>query len=80
MESIGHFLMTCDMPDPRTAAVWFEKAGALGHADAMFSLGGMYRLGVGVTLDLVAAAAWYGKAKERGHPQAGIALGQMSRR
>jgi TPR repeat protein len=80
MESIGHIWMTCDVPDPRTAAVWFEKAGALGDAQAMFALGEMYHMGEGVTRDLAAAAAWYGKAEKCGHSGARIAMERMIRR
>jgi S1-C subfamily serine protease len=55
-----------------------ERAMAeLGHADAQYILGVMYRDGLGVPRDYKAAVEWYGKAAEQGHADAQFYLGVM---
>lgn len=55
-----------------------------GNPDAQFNLGQAYKLGRGVTADLVQAEEWYRKAAMQGHPQAqdnyGLALFQNGKR
>ncbi|MES2444512.1 MAG: SPOR domain-containing protein [Pseudomonadota bacterium] len=55
-----------------------------GNPDAQFNLGQAYKLGRGVTADLIQAEEWYRKAAVQGHPQAqdnyGLALFQNGKR
>ncbi len=48
-----------------------------GNADAQFSLGAMYRNGLGVPQDYAEAVKWYRKAAEQGHAEAQSNLGVM---
>ena len=48
-----------------------------GNADAQFSLGAMYRNGLGVPQDDAEAVKWYRKAAEQGHAKAQLFLGNM---
>ena len=48
-----------------------------GNADAQFSLGAMYRNGLGVPQDYAEAVKWYRKAAEQGHAKAQLFLGNM---
>ena len=41
-----------------------------GYADAQFSLGSMYAIGIGVEIDSTEAFKWYQKAAKQGHTQA----------
>lgn len=55
-----------------------------GNPDAQFNLGQAYKLGRGVTPNLIEAEEWYRKAAVQGHPQAqdnyGLALFQNGKR
>ncbi|KUR72749.1 hypothetical protein AQZ52_05855 [Novosphingobium fuchskuhlense] len=61
----------------------WQGPAAKGDADALFNLGQAYKLGRGVTKDLVKAEAYYGKAARLGHISAadnyGILLFQTNR-
>ena len=59
------------------AAAWYRKAAEQGHAEAQFTLGGMYYEGEGVTRDYGQAAAWFRKAAEQGDARAQFTLGGM---
>lgn len=56
----------------------FEAAKTLaeqGEADAMYNLGQMYELGMGVADDRKKAYEWYQKAAEKDHPDAAYQMG-----
>lgn len=66
----------------RSAAEWYRKAAAQGHALAQFNLGFLYYNGTSadgdaIAQDHIAAAAWLGKAAEAGLPMAQALLGGM---
>lgn len=61
--------------DYRSAAHWFGRAAAEGHAASMYFLGILHGEGQGVPRDLPAAARWFEKASEAGHADAMYALG-----
>ncbi len=48
-----------------------------GNANAQFSLGAMYRNGLGVTQDCAEAVGWWRKAAEQGNAKAQYNLGFM---
>ncbi len=48
-----------------------------GHAKAQYSLGNMYRDGLGVTQDYAEAVKWYRKAAEQGDAGAQCSLGVL---
>jgi len=70
--------------DFKTAVERWRIPAAQGNPDAQFNLGQAYKLGRGVTADLVQAEEWYRKAAMQGHPQAqdnyGLALFQNGKR
>jgi TPR repeat protein len=47
------------------APLWFERAAALGSAEALFALGNFYADGIGVPKDEARAVALYHRAAER---------------
>ncbi len=66
-------------PDYNAAMEWFEKAAQEGHADAMYSLGRMYKNGdasFGFS-DYTEAMRWFRKAAQKGHGDAMFELGNM---
>lgn len=56
--------------DPKTAALWFERAADFGSAPAQFRLGGMYREGRGVERDARLALKHFQAAAEAGNARA----------
>lgn len=62
--------------DMNESAEWFEKAAALGQADAMLELGISYRfMGLGTAYDPVKSYEWLTKAAEAGIVEAEYELG-----
>jgi nitrogen fixation-related uncharacterized protein len=59
------------------AAKWYRLAAEQGDGYAQHSLGRMYRLGQGVTMDLSEAAKWIRKAAEQGHKGAFSDMGSL---
>jgi hypothetical protein len=70
--------------DYKVAVAQWRGPAIGGNADAQFNLGQAYKLGRGVTPDLLQAEEWYRKAAMQGHPQAednyGLALFQNGKR
>lgn len=70
--------------DYQTAISEWRGPADKGDADAQFNLGQAYKLGRGVSQDLVQAEKWYKKAADQGHLQAsdnyGLVLFQSNRR
>ncbi len=61
-----------------TAAIsFFKKSAEQGNAYAQYSIGQMYRQGLGVTQDSKQAVSWFQKAAEQGFTQAQYNLGMM---
>ncbi|MFM9974505.1 MAG: hypothetical protein ACKVON_08030 [Beijerinckiaceae bacterium] len=56
--------------DPKTAALWFERAGELGSAPAKYRLGAMYREGRGVERNPKLALQHFQSAAEAGNARA----------
>jgi localization factor PodJL len=56
--------------DPKTAALWFDKAASMGHAPARYRLGALYREGRGVERDAKLALGHFRMAAEAGHARA----------
>jgi hypothetical protein len=54
-----------------------ERAAQLGHAGAMFQIGGLQEQGEGVSKDIVKTLEWYTKAAMQGHAQAMGCVGRM---
>lgn len=54
-----------------------EKAAALGHAEAMYSLGALYATGDGVDANQDEALSWYDKAAALGHADALVEAGHI---
>jgi hypothetical protein len=54
------------LQDYAKAREWYEKAAALGHAEAEFRLGWLHDHGRGVPRDAAAARGWYERAAARG--------------
>jgi len=63
--------------DFRTAAEWFNKAAAKGHAAAKYNLGIMAYTGQGMNKDMSTAARWFQGAAEQGYAPAQYNLGFM---
>ncbi len=61
------------------AREWYEKAAALGNANAMCNLGVSYERGRGVKQDYVKAREWSEKAAALGHKVAMNNLGNLYR-
>ncbi len=61
--------------DYATALRIMRELADQGDADAQFSVGIMYALGLGVKQDYAAAVRWYRKAAEQGHSSAQNNLG-----
>ena len=59
------------------AIKWYRKAAAQGHAKAQYSLGYMYRNGLGVSKDYNKAFYWFTKAAEQGNVVAQWSLGNL---
>ena len=55
----------------------YERAAALGHAEAQYSLGVMCHSGKGVPQDYDKARQWYEKAAAQGHEEAQKALNAL---
>jgi len=70
--------------DYKAAVDRWRGPAVQGNPDAQFNLGQAYKLGRGVTPDLLQAEEWYRKAAIQGHPQAqdnyGLALFQNGKR
>jgi len=70
--------------DYKAAVERWRGPAVQGNPDAQFNLGQAYKLGRGVTPDLLQAEEWYRKAAIQGHPQAqdnyGLALFQNGKR
>ena len=61
-----------------TAAIsFFKKSAEQGNAYAQYSLGQMYRQGLGVTQNYKQAVSWYQKAAEQGNANAQVNVGMM---
>ncbi|MBN9119595.1 MAG: SEL1-like repeat protein [Planctomycetes bacterium] len=65
------------LQDYAKAREWYEKAAALGHAEAEFRLGWLHDHGRGVPRDAVAARAWYERAAAQGNANAQYNLGVL---
>ena len=52
--------------DYREALMWFDKAAAKGHREALFNLGGLYEHGYGTPINLPNALNCYKLAKDQG--------------
>lgn len=63
--------------DYREAVREFEAAAASGDSHALFNLGQAYRLGLGVSQDLVRAESYYAQAAEAGNEQAADIYGVL---
>lgn len=63
--------------DFEEAALWYEKAAALGYAASQVNLGNLYRDGHGVPKDSVQAVRLYQRAMALDYDVALVALGQM---
>lgn len=61
--------------DYKKAVEYFLKGAEVGHADAQFNLGLMYRNGQGVLEDHAEAAKWWRKSATQGNTRAQISLG-----
>lgn len=61
-------------PDFREAAVWYQKAAALGDHYSKFFMGQLCATGKGVAPNLRAAARWFSQAAEGGHALAAYNL------
>src|SRR5688572_2927654 len=59
------------------ALKFYKSAAAKDHAEAMSSIGWMYRKGEGVEIDYKMAMQWYRKAASRGSTSAMINIGWM---
>ena len=57
------------------AMQWFQKAAALGNADAQIAVGSLYADGLGVTKDDAQAEQWFLKAAAQGNSDAESHLG-----
>jgi hypothetical protein len=53
--------------DDAEAFRWYQKAAALGNAEAMYNLGLMFEYGRGVQKDEAESTRWYRKAADAGH-------------
>jgi len=60
----------------QAAEIWTELAGK-GHAEAQFSLGVLYKDGIGVPQDHATAMEWLKMADKSGHHNAGLILSVM---
>jgi len=63
--------------DFKTAAAWYAKAAAQGHAESQCDLGVLYKNGSGVAQDFKAAAELFAKAAAQGHDYACYNLGLL---
>ena len=61
------------------AAKWLEKAAAMGHKYAQYSLAGLYYRGQGVKQNYMKAYELYERSAKQGNPYAGYALAKMRR-
>lgn len=61
------------------AAKWLEKAAAMGHKYAQYSLAGLYYRGQGVKQNYMKAYELYECSAKQGNPYAGYALAKMLR-
>jgi len=64
-------------PDPTSAAIWYQKAAAKGHAGAELALAQLYEAGNGVKQDYAEAIKLYVRAAKQGNSEAFYALGVM---
>ena len=64
----------------KEAHTWFLKAAEVGHSEAQFRLGLLYKNGDGVEKNSVEASRWYQKAAEQGFAKAQVNLGLMYQR
>ena len=64
-------------PDPALAYRYYERAAAMGNADAELNLGVMNDSGVGTLADATQAALWYARAASHGLGRAAFDLGQL---
>ncbi len=61
-----------------TAAIsFFKRSAEQGNAYAQYSIGQMYRQGLGVTQNYKQAVSWYQKAAEQGNAYAQVNVGMM---
>ena len=64
-------------PDPRAAALWYDKAVRQGDPLAAFYLAGLFEDGRGVDRDYLSAANLYRRAAQAGHGSAAFKLGYL---
>ena len=57
---------------------WYRKAAEQGSSDAQCSLGGCYRFGEGVDVDMVQGVKWYQKVAEQGDGDSMEELGHIA--
>jgi TPR repeat protein/tRNA A-37 threonylcarbamoyl transferase component Bud32 len=65
------------LQDYAKAREWYEKAAAIGHAEAEFRLGWLHDHGRGTPRDATAARTWYERAAARGSANAKYHLGVL---
>jgi len=66
-----------ELEDYTAAISFFKKSAEQGNAYAQYSLGQMYRQGLGVTQNYKQAVSWYQKAAEQGNANAQVNVGMM---
>jgi len=59
------------------ALQWYQKAADGGNADAMFNLGSLHMMGLGVPVDYQAAIRWFRAAADRGDARAMNQIGAL---
>ncbi len=64
-------------PDREYAFLWFLKDAQRGHPHAMYQVGSLYRVGLGVEQNRSFAHDWYLKAAEQGHSNAMCMQGRL---
>lgn len=62
-----------------SAVKWYRVAADRGYPQALYSMGGIFRLGNGVPRNLEESARWYAEAAQNGHPLATISLLDLAR-
>jgi localization factor PodJL len=64
-------------PDPREAAIWFERSATRGFGPAAYRLGSAYEKGLGIDRNPAEAKRWYRQAAEAGNVRAMHNLGVL---
>lgn len=61
--------------DSTEAAKWYQKAAEQGQVAAQYYLGALYKVGSGVSKDLIQAQYWFDKSAQQGYRDAQLSLG-----